>query len=205
MDLLAVPNTRKRGIHASKRQGLGNDLREMLAPSMGFRALGRWFILKMIRQTQDPHNVALAAGLGMWVNFLPIPGFGGVVAATLAFLFRVSVPVAFIAQIPSNPLTFPLLWWLCYVTGTAILPISVGGISFETLMQNFHWDYFLANWWDLAQSILLTITLGGQVLGLTLGFITYKVMYRQVDMFWEKRRARQAYLATLRQVFPAEK
>ena len=193
MDLLQVPATRKRGIHASKRKNDVNSLlRESLNPSMGYRALGRWFLLKMVRQTQDPHKVAFAAAIGMWVNFLPVPGFGGIIAASLAFLFRVSIPVAFIAQIPSNPVTFPILWWLCYVTGALVLPLSLSGNAFELLMQNFNWTYLYENWWHLVQGPLLTITVGGQILGLTLGVATYKIMYRQADLFWERRREKQA-------------
>jgi uncharacterized protein (DUF2062 family) len=196
MDLLRVPNTRKRGVHASKRKG--SAAMEMVAPSMGFRALGRWFLLKMVRQSQNPYKIAMGAALGMWVNFLPLPGFGGLIAITLAYLLRVSMPVAFIAQIPSNPLTFPILWWVSYMTGLFIMPITIDGISFHTLMQNFNWPYFLAHWWELAQGVLLTMFIGGQILGLILGFITYKVMYKQVDMFWDKRRARKAELKALR-------
>jgi uncharacterized protein len=192
MDLLQVPATRKRGIHSSKRQG--NAVGEMLFPSMGYKALGRWFLLKMVRQTQDPHNVALAAAIGMWVNFLPVPGFGGIIAATLAFVFRVSIPVAFIAQIPSNPITFPLLWWVSFLTGALVLPLSLSGDSFGLLLDNFNWTYLWANWWQLIQGPLLTIFVGGQILGITLGIITYKVMYSQSEKFWDNRRARQAAL-----------
>lgn len=188
MDLLMVPATRKRGIHSSKR-GPNQNLREMLQPSMGYRAMGRWFLLKMVRQSQDPYKIAMGAALGMWINFLPIPGFGGIVAIILAYMMRVSVPVAFIAQMPSNPITFPILWWITYVTGLFVMPITIDGINFHTLMANFNWGYFMAHWWELMQGVLLTMFIGGQILGITLAIVTYKVMYRQVDMFWDKRRA----------------
>ncbi len=197
-----VSPKRKRGIHSSKRDARQN-MREMLQPSMGFRAMGRWFILKMVRQSQDPHKIAGGAALGTWINFLPIPGFGGVVAIIAAYFLRLSVPVAFIAQTPSNPLTFPLLWWISYVTGLFVMPIEIGGIGFHTLMQNFNWPYFMEHWWELLQGTLLTMFIGGQVLGIPLAIIVYKVMYRQVDSFWDKRRARQAKQRELEAAFQA--
>lgn len=199
-----VSPTRRRGVHSSKRPP-GPDMKEMLFPSMGYRALGRWFLLKMVRQSHNPHKIAMGAAIGMWVNFLPFPGFGGLLAMALAFLFRVSVPVAFIAQIPSNPFTFPILWWLTYVTGMFVMPISIDGITFHTLMQNFNWTYFNAHWWELLQGVLLTMFIGGQILGLVSGFITYKIMYRQVEIFWGRRRSHQARLRALEEAFAAER
>lgn len=197
-----VSPKRKRGIHSSKRDARQN-MREMLQPSMGYRAMGRWFILKMVRQSQDPHKIAGGAALGMWINFLPLPGFGGVIAIIAAYFLRLSVPVAFIAQTPSNPLTFPLLWWISYVTGMFVMPITIDGINFHTLMQNFNWPYFMAHWWELLQGVLLTMFIGGQVIGIPLAIVTYKIMYRQVDSFWDKRRARQAKQRELEAAFSA--
>ncbi len=202
MDLLMVSPKRKRGIHTSKRSA-NQNFWEMLQPSMGYRAMGRWVILKMVRQSQNPHKIAMGAALGTWINFLPIPGFGGVVALILAYLMRVSMPAAFIAQTPSNPLTFPLLWWVSYVTGMFVMPITIDGIGFHTLMQNFNWSYLMAHWWELLQGVLLTIFIGGQVIGIPLAILVYKIMYRQVDTFWDKRRARQAKQRELEIAFQA--
>lgn len=195
MDLLQVPATRKRGVHASKRAAtVGSLIQESIYPTMGYKALARWFLLKIIRQTHDEHKVAMGAAIGMWVNFLPFPGLGGVISIILAWLTRANMPAAFIAQIPSNPWTFPLIWWLCYVVGRVVVPVQEGSISFGMLMENFSWEFLGANIMPLMQGVLLPMAVGGQILGIILGAITYRIMYRQVGLFWEKRRARQAEL-----------
>lgn len=200
MDLLQVPVKRKRGIHASKRpKTLGSFVQESIYPTMGYRALGRWLLLKIIRQTHDEHKVAMGAAIGMWVNFLPFPGMGGLIAITLAWLLRANLPAAFIAQIPSNPWTFPFLWWISYVVGLMIVPMPEGSISFGTLMKNFSWEYLGSNLVPLMEGVLLPMAVGGQVLGILLGIVTYRLMYRQVGLFWDKRRARQAELARLQE------
>jgi uncharacterized protein (DUF2062 family) len=196
MELLQVPVNRKRGIHASKRANtMGSAVQEALYPSMGYRALCRWLLLKIIRQTQDEHKVALGAAIGMWVNFLPLPGLGGLSSIGLAWALRANIPAAFIAQWPSNPWTFPLIWWVSYVFGRLIIPMPEGSISFGTLMHNFSWNYLGENWLALMQGVMLPMTVGGQVLGIVLGIITYRIMYRQVGLFWDRRRARHAALA----------
>ncbi len=199
MELLQVPASRKRGIHASKRPAtVGSMIQESVYPTMGYKALGRWFLLKIIRQTHDEHKVAMGAAIGMWVNFLPLPGLGGVISIILAWIFRANIPAAFIAQIPSNPWTFPLLWWVSYAVGRQVVPVQEGSISFGMLMQNFSWEYLGANIVPLLEGVLLPMAVGGQIIGIILGLITYRIMYLQVGLFWDKRRARQAALAALK-------
>ncbi len=193
MNLLQVPANRKRGIHASRRSNsIGSLIQESVYPTMGYKALGRWLFLKIIRQTHDEHKVAFGAAIGMWVNFLPIPGFGGAISIALAWLFRANIPTAVIAQFPSNPWTFPLIWWVSYMVGMLILPMPEGSISFGTLIGNFNWDFLMSNIIPLLEGVLLPMVIGGQVLGIVLGIITYRVMYRQVGLFWDRRRARNA-------------
>ncbi len=187
LELFQVPVNRKRGVHSSRR---GPAVREMLWPSMGWRAFARWMTLKIVRSAKDPYKVAMGGAIGMWVNFLPLPGLGAVVAILIAFSMRANVPAAIIGQLPGNPWTFPIIWWISYQVGKLVWPFAGDGIGFTELMSNFSWSFLWDNSHALLNGVLLPLVLGGQVLGVVLAFGTFVVLRREVAKFWDVRRAK---------------
>ncbi len=188
MELFDVPIRRRRGTHASRRRGMA--VREMIWPSMGWRAFARWMTLKLIRSAKDPYKVAMGGAIGMWMNFVPVPGLGAVLSVLIAYFMRANIPAALIGQLPGNPWTFPLIWWVSYQFGKLVWPFHGAGIGFNELLANLSWTYMWDNAEGLINGVLLPLVLGGQVLGFTFGFLTFLILRRQVALFWDMRRER---------------
>lgn len=186
---MTVPKDRKRGVHARRRGGQsGQAWYEALWPSMGWKALGRYFLLKLRRSASDPHRVAMGMAIGMWANFLPVPGLGSGLSIGLAWLMRANMMAAFLGQLVGNAWTMPIIWWICYKTGLLVFPLTDNSIGFGQLMANFNTEYVLENWRLLARSVLLPIGVGGQILGIPLAIISYWLTHWEVRRFWAHRR-----------------
>lgn len=192
MELFAVSNKRKRGVHSTHRAAGQGTLKERILhslwPSMGGRAWARYILLKLRRSAADPHRVALGMAVGMWANFLPVPGLGSGLAIALAWLLRANMMAAFVGQMLGNAWTMPLIWWLSYKVGLLVFPIDPTAVGFAHLMANFHTEYVLENWRVLAKSVLLPLAAGGQMLGLPLAVLSYFGTRWEVRRFWQHRR-----------------
>lgn len=189
MELFNVANNRPRGVHSRRRVGQ-NSMNDMFWPSMGWRALARYLLLKLRRSASDPHRVALGMAIGMWANFLPLPGIGAGLSVVFAWLLRANVMAAFIAQIPGNVWTMPFIWWISYKVGLIVFPLSEYGIGFKELMANISISYVFENWRILARSVMLPLVTGGQMIGVTLAIITYWLTNWEVRHFWAQRKAK---------------
>lgn len=190
MEWLDVPKKRQRGVHMRHRKDWRQHLIEGLRPSMGYKATLRWVLLKLRREAADPHKVAWGAAIGMWINFIPIPGLGAASALVLAWLLRGSLMAAFIGQILGNPWTFPLIWWMNYAIGRVFIPVKEDALGFNQLMENANLDFVVSHWQQLATNVLPPLFMGGLILGTAVGGLTYALVYWEVRQFWKHRRAK---------------
>lgn len=188
MDWLRVPKNRKRGVHSTRRNGRRAAVSHAMWPSMGFRAWTRYILLKLRRSAKDPHRVALGMAIGMWANFLPLPGLGSVLSVGFAWLLRGNMMAAFIGQLVGNAWTMPFIWWISFKTGRLVFPLDPTAVGFAQLMANFSMEYILENWRILAKSVMLPLATGGQMLGVPLAILSYWLTQWEVRRFWEHRR-----------------
>ena len=109
--------------------------------------------------------VAGGAALGVFLAFIPVP-IQMLIAAPLAFLFRVNLPVALAATWLSNPLTLAPILLLAYKVGSLLL----GGSE-----QIFKEDFSISFDWllSVAADIWLPVVVGSIVCGLLAAFISY--------------------------------
>ena len=75
--------------------------------------------------------MAGGAALGVFLAFIPVP-IQMLIAAPLAFLFQVNLPVALAATWVSNPLTLAPILLLAYKVGSLLL-----GESEQVFMEDF--------------------------------------------------------------------
>ena len=109
--------------------------------------------------------VAGGAALGVFLAFIPVP-IQMLIAAPLAFLFRVNLPVALAATWLSNPLTLAPILLLAYKVGSLLL----GGSE-----QIFKEDFSISFDWllSVAADIWLPVVVGSIVCGLLAAFVSY--------------------------------
>ena len=127
------------------------------------------------------HSVSVAAFVGVFTCFLPLPG-QMVIAAILALLARCNLPSSIVLVWISNPLTILPIFAVTTQLGRIILgspPIDFGG---EITTQWFM---------DEIERLWQPLLLGSLVCGVTLGATAYVAMQSfwrwQVLRHWRKR------------------
>ena len=116
-------------------------------------------------------TVVPAFALGLFVAFMPFPGHP-LVAALLALLLKVNVPVAALATFISNPLTMGPMYYFTYRVGAALLSLDPSGFEFDLSME---WvtQTFVLIW----QPMLLGSFLIGAIASLV-GFMALDAVWR---------------------------
>jgi len=133
------------------------------------------------------HSVAGAFFLGMICAFIPIP-FQMVLAAVLAVMFQVNIPIAVALVWLTNPLTMAPLFYFAFEVGEWILgQPDTDSFVFEPSLE---WMLnLLENNW---QPFILGCLVTGVVLGLV-GYFAVHVLWRShVSYRWRNRPGRIA-------------
>ncbi len=140
----------------------------------------------MLRLSATPNAIATGVAAGVFVSFLPLPGFHFILAALVAWIFAGNIIASALGTAFGNPLTFPLIWGGTYELGRLILhgraidgiePLQVG-----TALR--HLDF--AQIWD---PLLKPMSVGAIPLGLAFGAIFYIATRWSVIGFQERRRS----------------
>jgi uncharacterized protein (DUF2062 family) len=154
---------------------------------MGGKAFLVYLFFKLKRSVSHPHHLAVGMGVGMWANFLPLPGMGITLSLAVTWLLRGSLVGAFVGQMLGNAWTMPLIWVACYKVGLLVFPLGEHGIGFTMLMANFNVAFVMENWSALAKSVLLPLTVGGQIIGIPLALLSYWFTYVEMKNFQDYR------------------
>ncbi|EKE82961.1 DUF2062 domain-containing protein [Idiomarina xiamenensis] len=140
------------------------------------------------RLTQDANlwhlNRRSASGafaVGLFCAFIPIP-FQMVLAAALAILFRVNMPLSIALVWVSNPITMPPLFYLCYVIGTLVLGKPAQHFAFSPT-----WQWLVESIGSIGPAFLI----GCLVMAIScslLGYIAIRLLWRwSVVRSWRRR------------------
>ncbi|MBI1308687.1 MAG: DUF2062 domain-containing protein [Proteobacteria bacterium] len=188
---LHVPKGRRRGVHSRRRKTQSEQLWELLWPSMGWKAFARLVWLKLQRQAEDPHKVALGVAVGVGISFWPIPGLGIATSVLLAWIFRANIAAAVVGQMVGNPWTFPLIFWSTYELGKHLWPVHKA-MNPNVMEHGLSLQFVWANLGTLAHNVFMPMVIGGTIMGLIFATLAYYTVYWEVEKFWQLRRARMA-------------
>jgi len=128
------------------------------------------------------YSVAGGLALGIFVGFMPVLG-QMFIAAGLAILLRVNLPVASMAVWFSNPLTVAPLYYFAYRVGAWILQLPVGNHTFI-----LSWEWLTSGFLLIWQPFLLGCIVCGGVAALIAILATRLVWRLLVIRSWLKRR-----------------
>lgn len=169
--------------------GLAERVRTSLWPRRSFWRSGKYFAKRALRLSASPHAIASGVAAGVFVSFLPIPGFHFVIAALFAWMIAGNVVASAIGTAFGNPITFPVIWGACYEVGHLILHGSAA-----TPSQPIHLGHALAHF-DFAplwEPLLKPITVGAIPLGLFFATVFYVLTRWAATAFRDRRRRRLA-------------
>jgi len=161
---------------ASRRRGL---VACMAAP-----ARLNWY--RALRSRRGARYVAGGLAVGVFLAFIPLFVLHFPIAVIAAYLLRVSRLAAVAGVCLSNPLTLVPFFIVARLTGLAVLPSP--GTAPQPLPDGLGggqlWAYLSSlGWYDV-----WTILIGGSLLGLLGGGLTYRVGMRWALDYSEKRR-----------------
>jgi uncharacterized protein (DUF2062 family) len=129
----------------------------------------------------NKRSVSGAFSVGLFCAFIPIP-FQMLLAAGLALLFRVNLPLSIALVWITNPLTMPPIFYACYLVGAWLMGIPATNFEFELSSEWF--SNGLANTW---KPFLLGCGVMA-IVGAILGNIAARLLWRlMVVRNWKKR------------------
>jgi uncharacterized protein (DUF2062 family) len=119
-----------------KNQRPGHPWRERL------RRWGRYVYLRLVRQNDEPHKVAKAAGLGVFLGIFPTFGVGAILAVLIATWVKWNRASAALGTLIMNPFFNPFFMSLSVVVGNLLVP-SRFQITVESFRGGKLWSGFL--------------------------------------------------------------
>ncbi len=144
----------------------------------------RWLASKLnaaqlIRKIDgDPHQIASGYSLGIFIGMMPLVGVKAIIAVTIASFFKWNKLAAGIGVFNINPITAPFFFGLNFLIGKQItgcrLPFGFSeGLSFNVFEQIFM----------NSPKVLLTLAIGGFILGIPFAFFAYHLSYFTIRKF----------------------
>lgn len=126
-------------------------------------------------------SIANAFSIGLFVAFIPMP-LQMLVAAALAILFRVNLPISVGLVWITNPITMPAIFYASYKLGSFI----IGSPSVEVVSESTL-EWILLNLNQVWPPFLLGCFLAGSFFAITAN-IAIRLLWRlQVSLSWNRR------------------
>ena len=183
-----------------------NRVREFLYPRKGFWRGFHYVGKRMKRLPDSPHRIALGFACGAFASFTPLFTLHFILAAFCAWVLRGNVVASLFGTIIGNPLTFPAIATSALWVGRTLIGRVGDGSDFEAIMDAFG-DGFTALWHSFLSlfgsaeadmdgvhhfldAIFLPYALGGTILGLVAGFVSYWLFGPLVTAYQERRQRR---------------
>lgn len=141
------------------------------------------FIVSVKTLRGDPHYIAMGIGIGVFVGMTPTFPFHTLLAVALALALKASKPAAALAAWVGNPLTIPAFYWASYRIG--VLIVGDAAPFNEELVT-------IAQHMKLGMDVTLAMMIGGIVLGIAPGVVSYFVARRILAAIRSRRRKRSA-------------
>jgi uncharacterized protein (DUF2062 family) len=131
-------------------------------------------------------SVSGAFAVGLFFAFVPLPT-QMIMAAGVAILFRVNLPLSVGLVWLTNPLTIPPMFYFCYKLGTWILGTPLLDIEFQ-----LSWEWLATEMTHIWQPFLLGCAVAGTVSAI-LGWVGIRLIWRcHVAHHLKRRKAARA-------------
>lgn len=114
-------------------------------------------------------SVPGAVAIGLFAMFLTIP-MQSLIAAGLAIVMRVNLPISVALVWVTNPVTSPPMFYVAYVIGCWLLGLQAEGF-------NVHFWLDWHNWLGVIEPLVLGSLICGAVSGL-IGYLTVQAIWR---------------------------
>lgn len=135
-------------------------------------------LVRLIRQHNSPHEIALGAGIGAFISVLPVYGLHTVLVVLAAIIVRPANKIAiFLGTNLSLPPTIPFITWAGYEIGRFILKRNLPPLD---------WGFFKNLTFQKITSFYQPLFLGSLVLGIVCAGVVYGLTFLAVKKVKEK-------------------
>jgi uncharacterized protein (DUF2062 family) len=136
-------------------------------PSLKDRIKSLWNNVKKLQG--EPRYIAMGMAIGVFIGITPTIPFHTIIAIALAFILKGSKPAAAIGVWIANPVTIPFFYIGSFKVGKLLLnrPIPFD-IRFESITELL----------SLGFDVTIAMVIGGALLGIVPGIISYIVTYK---------------------------
>jgi uncharacterized protein (TIGR03546 family) len=136
-------------------------------------------LVKLIREHNSPHEVALGAGIGAFISVLPIYGLHTVLVVLAAIIVKPANKIAiFLGTNLSLPPTIPFITWAAYEIGRFILNKGLPPLD---------WGFFKNLSFNKIVSFYQPLFLGSLVLGAVCAIIVYGLTFFVIKKIKERK------------------
>ena len=133
--------------------------------------------VRLFTHNHSPHKFALTCAWGMYIAFSPYPGFHTALIFIINYIFKLHFGLMFAVASLNNPWTMIPFYMLDYKIGTWLV---------RYIPYNPGWEISLQKIFGSGKISLWAFFVGGNVLGIAAGIVTYGLM-RVYDYYYGKR------------------
>jgi len=126
----------------------------------------------------NPHQIASGYSLGVFIGLMPLVGVKAFMAMGIASVLKWNKLAAGIGVFNINPITAPFFFGLNYLVGKQITGCSHPFEFPEELFFNFLKELFLNS-----SEVLMTLAIGGFILGIPFAFFAYQLTYHTIKKY----------------------
>jgi len=185
------------------KQSLFERLRTGLFPKRGWKRNIQYVGHRVKRLPDTSHKIALGAAIGIFICFSPILGVHVAMAVVLVFVLRANLVAALITTMFGNPITYPFIATASLGLGRGLLGMNAKDDDFQSLYSAF-WQastdawQLIKSWFGFAErpdgladfltNLFLPYLIGGTIIGLVFGAITYFLLKPMINAYQLRRR-----------------
>ena len=161
----------------------------------GIKKAEGWFV-HLLHLDDSAHQIALGAGLGVFVAMTPTIGFQMLIVLLATSAFRANKVAGLPMPWITNPVTIVPMYSLNYYVGWLL----VGGpnlAGFESrllrlMSLQLGWIDWVKGWWHLMIDMAAPLWVGSLLMGLAAGAAAYGIMYYLIVVYRRHHRRRLA-------------
>jgi hypothetical protein len=143
----------------------------------------RLLYLRLMRLKGQPEEIAGGMAIGVFVGMTPTVPLHTVLAVSIAFLLRKSKLAAAAGVWISNPLFLPLVYFLDYKVGRAIIGKTVPSLA----VSDFSISHLIKMGWEISYPMFI----GGFITGLLFAVPSYFIT-KQLILLYRKKRGKRS-------------
>lgn len=168
--------------------------KNFIYPEKGLIRSYKYLLKRITRIPDKTHAIAIGVSCGVGISMTPFIGLQIILTMILCFILRGSITAGIISTAIGNPLTFPFIWIGSYKIGIYILENQneqTKEIAFMKLFEDMKESISTMDLMNLKENILPILTpmmIGGAILGIIFGTLSYYLVIGIIDEYKRKHK-----------------